>query len=53
MLSVIAAIFLPLSFFTGQLGSNLGGISGTNSYNGFWITVAILAEVLRVQLLIF
>jgi len=53
MLSIIAAIFLPLSFFTGLLGINVGGIPGTNSGDGFWITVAILAGVLGVQLLIF
>ncbi len=53
MLSIIAAIFLPLSFFTGLLGINVGGIPGTNSDNGFWVTVVFLAGVLGVQLLIF
>lgn len=53
MLSIIAAIFLPLSFFTGLLGINVGGIPGTSSSDGFWITVAILVGVLCVQLAIF
>lgn len=33
--SVIAAIFLPLSFLTGLLGVNLGGIPGADSPIGF------------------
>ena len=53
MLSIIAAIFLPLSFFTGLLGINVGGIPGTNSSDGFWITVGILVGVLAFQLFIF
>ena len=53
MLSIIAAIFLPLSFFTGLLGINVGGIPGTNSHDGFWITVAILVGVLAIQIAIF
>jgi len=53
MLSIIAAIFLPLSFFTGLLGINVGGIPGTNSTDGFWVTVAILAGVLAIQVYIF
>ncbi len=53
MLSIIAAIFLPLSFFTGLLGINVGGIPGTHSNDGFWITVTLLVGVLAVQIVIF
>lgn len=53
MLSIIAAIFLPLSFFTGLLGINVGGIPGMHSDDGFWITVALLVGVLAVQIVIF
>lgn len=35
ILSVIAAIFLPLSFVTGLLGINVGGIPGADSPLGF------------------
>lgn len=53
MLSIIAAIFLPLSFFTGLLGINVGGIPGMHSDDGFWITVALLVAVLAVQIVVF
>lgn len=53
MLSIVAAIFLPLSFVTGLLGINVGGVPGSQSANGFWITVAILSAVLAVQIAVF
>ena len=53
MLSIVAAIFLPLSFVTGLLGINVGGIPGTRSGDAFWVTVALLGGLLAVQLLIF
>lgn len=37
LLSVIAAIFLPLGFLTGVFGVNLGGMPGTASPVAFWI----------------
>lgn len=43
MLSIVAAIFLPLSLLTGLLGINVGGIPGTQSPIAFAIvTVAIV-----------
>lgn len=42
VLSVVAALFLPLSFVTGLLGINVGGIPGTNNPHGFAIVSAIL-----------
>ncbi|WP_428606841.1 zinc transporter ZntB [Sedimenticola sp.] len=39
ILSVIAAIFLPLSFVTGLLGINVGGIPGAENPLGFSLVV--------------
>ena len=35
VLAIVSAIFLPLSFFTGLLGVNVGGIPGANSSIAF------------------
>lgn len=35
VLSVVAAIFLPLTFVTGLLGMNVGGLPGLDNPNGF------------------
>ena len=40
VLSVVAAIFLPLGFLTGLFGINVGGMPGMDSPNGFWIVTA-------------
>lgn len=37
VLSIVAAVFLPLGFLTGLLGVNVGGIPGTGSPFAFWI----------------
>ncbi len=42
LLSIIAGIFLPLGFFTGLLGINVGGIPWANSQWGFVIVVGLL-----------
>jgi len=42
VLSLVAAVFLPLGFLTGLLGINVGGIPGTDSPNAFYIFLAIL-----------
>lgn len=36
VLSVVAAIFLPLGFLTGLLGINVGGMPGTENPLAFW-----------------
>lgn len=36
VLSVVAAIFLPLGFLTGLFGINVGGMPGIESRFGFW-----------------
>ncbi len=53
MLSIVAAIFLPLGFITGLLGINVGGMPGVESGSGFWITVIALFVILAVQLYVF
>lgn len=42
VLSVVAAVFLPLTFVTGLLGMNVGGLPGLDSPNGFVASVIIM-----------
>lgn len=42
VLSVVAAIFLPLTFVTGLLGMNVGGLPGLDSPRGFFGAVVIM-----------
>lgn len=53
VLSVIAAIFLPLGFLTGLLGINIGGIPGVDSPVAFTIFCVFLIVVVAVQVYIF
>ena len=53
ILSIISAIFLPLSFLTGLLGLNIGGIPGAENENAFYIFSLILVFIISVQLTIF
>lgn len=53
VLSVIAAIFLPLGFLTGLLGINVGGIPGADNENSFWIFMGLLAVLVMIQVAIF
>lgn len=52
-LSVIAGIFLPLSFLTGLLGINVGGMPGVEYGWAFWITCVLLVVVLVGEYFIF
>lgn len=49
VLTLIAAIMLPLGFIVGLLGANVGGIPGTESENAFWYLCAALVAVAAVQ----
>lgn len=40
ILSVVAALFLPLGFLTGLLGVNVGGIPGADNPRAFWLVSA-------------
>ena len=53
LLTIVAAIFLPLGFVTGLLGINVGGMPGVGSDTAFWIVCGLCAAVLAVQLMLF
>ena len=53
MLSVIAAVFLPLGFLTGLLGINVGGIPGSENGDAFWIFSGLLVVMACVQVIVF
>lgn len=53
VLSIVAAIFLPLGFLTGLLGINVGGIPGADYGNAFWLFCAMLTTVVVIQVVIF
>lgn len=42
VLSVVAAIFLPLTFVTGLLGMNVGGLPGTENPQGFAVAMIVM-----------
>ncbi|MFA6220043.1 MAG: zinc transporter ZntB [Erythrobacter sp.] len=41
MLTIVAGIFLPLTFLTGLMGINVGGMPGMDDPRAFWVVVAI------------
>ncbi len=49
LLSIVAAIFLPLGFLTGLLGINVGGIPGAESNLGFTVFIILLVIVVGFQ----
>ncbi|HJE03009.1 Zinc transport protein ZntB [Aliarcobacter thereius] len=53
MLAIISATFLPLTFLTGLLGINVGGIPGSSNENAFLIFSVILLFVVVFQFLLF
>ena len=53
MLTIVAGIFLPLTFVTGLLGINVGGMPGVDDDSAFWIVVALCTAILTVQLYLF
>lgn len=53
LLSIVAAIFLPLGFLTGLLGINVGGIPGADSKMGFAVFVTMLLVVVIFQVWFF
>ena len=53
MLSLVAAIFLPLGFLTGMLGINVGGIPGAENEAAFMIFSVLLMVLVFVQLVLF
>ena len=53
IMAIISAIFLPLTFLTGLLGINVGGIPGAENENAFYIFTIILLFVVAFQFYIF
>ncbi|MCA8868123.1 MAG: zinc transporter ZntB [Rhodobacteraceae bacterium] len=53
LLSIIAALFLPLGFLTGMFGINLAGMPGANDPAAFWIFAAVLIFITAFQFLMF
>lgn len=53
LLTIVAAIFLPLTFLTGLLGINVGGIPGAEHGQAFWIVVALCGVIMIAQIVLF
>ena len=53
ILSVIAAIFLPLGFLTGLFGINVGGIPGADNDMSFAIFCGMLTVIVVLQIILF
>lgn len=53
LLTIIAAIFLPLTFATGLLGINVGGIPGADNDQAFWVVVGLCLAIFAMQMLLF
>jgi len=53
VLSLVAALFLPLGFFTGLLGINVGGIPGSDNPWAFGIFIVILLVIVTFQVIYF
>ncbi|MCB2078486.1 MAG: zinc transporter ZntB [Novosphingobium sp.] len=53
LLSIVAAIFLPLGFVTGLLGINVGGMPGVQSEDAFWVVVGLCGGIFMMQLVLF
>lgn len=52
-LSIVAGLFLPLTFLTGLLGINVAGIPGADSPVGFAVVSGLLAAVVGFEVLLF
>jgi zinc transporter len=53
VLSVVAAIFLPLTFVTGLLGMNVGGLPGVESPRGFLVALVVMVVTSAAMLIYF
>jgi len=42
VLSIVAAVFLPLAFFTGLMGMNVAGLPGLEDQRAFWIVLGLM-----------
>lgn len=53
LLAIVAAIFLPLSFLTGLLGINVGGIPYAENQHAFWYVVLICGGIMALLAMVF
>lgn len=53
LLGIITGLFLPMSFLTGLLGINVGGIPGSENEHGFLLTCGLIAALIVFQLWLF
>jgi zinc transporter len=53
ILSLVAAIFLPLSFIAGLLGINVAGIPGANAKSAFAIVTLIMILIAVIEYILF
>lgn len=53
ILSVVAAVFLPLGLISGMMGINVGGMPWVDNVNGFWYVTAIVTVIGIIQLAVF
>lgn len=53
VLSLIAAIFLPLGFLTGLFGMNVGGLPGVDEPTAFLLTCGFMLAITFIQIIIF
>lgn len=53
VLTVYAAIVLPLSLIAGLFGMNFAQIPGADNANGFWILIGVMALLTATSLLLF
>ncbi|UCC99386.1 MAG: zinc transporter ZntB, partial [Phycisphaerales bacterium] len=53
VLSLVAAVFLPLGFLTGLLGINVGGIPGAENQSAFIVFILMLVVVVTLQIVVF
>ncbi len=53
ILSLVAAVFLPLGFITGLLGINVGGIPGSESSIAFIVVCVLLGAIAAIEITLF
>ena len=53
LLTIVAAIFLPLGFVTGLLGINVGGMPGMEDPDAFWIVAGLCVAIFAMQVALF
>jgi zinc transporter len=53
VLSIVAAIFLPLGLITGLLGINVGGMPGADDPSAFWAVCLMLAVIVIAEIYLF